>query len=202
MHPRGLARDTCCDRWLVLASCCLMARSTVADRLHRLPSATSVPHCLVAIAIEFIGLERDKTEAMYFLRYRMVLLTLMACVASTGTGSNRSTHDGVQDADLSLVDQSVAERVTSELAISDEQRGHIFDGVMRISDAPVAGGPTPEVADALPEQVPMQDLPSDVTQDIPLVHGHKFVKFNDRILIVNASSRSVVAMIPRYKLLP
>lgn len=163
MHPRGLARDTCCDRRLVLASCCLMARSTVADRLHRLPSATSVPHCLVAIAIEFIGLERDKTEAMYFLRYRMVLLTLMACVASTGTGSNRSTHDGVQDADLSLVDQSVAERVTSELAISDEQRGHIFDGVMRISDAPVAGGLTPEVADALPEQVPMQDLPSDVT---------------------------------------
>jgi hypothetical protein len=62
-----------------------------------------------------------------------------------------------------LVDQSVAERVTSELAISDEQRGHIFDGVMRISDAPVAGGLTPEVADALPEQVPMQDLPSDVT---------------------------------------
>src|SRR4029453_5065590 len=54
----------------------------------------------------------------------------------------------------------------------------------------------------LPEQVPMQDLPSDVTQDIPLVQGHKFVKFNDRILIVNASSRSVVAMIPRYKLLP
>lgn len=98
---------------------------------------------------------------------------------------------------MSLVDQS-----TSELAINDEQRGHIFDGVMRISDAPVAGGPTPEVADALPEQVPMQDLPSDVTQDIPLVQGHKFVKFNDRILIVNASSRSVVAMIPRYKLLP
>jgi hypothetical protein len=86
MHPRGLARDTCCDRWLVLASCCLMARSTVADRLHRLPSATSVPHCLVAIAIECIGLERDKTEAMYSLRYRVVLLTLMAYVASTGTG--------------------------------------------------------------------------------------------------------------------
>jgi hypothetical protein len=64
-----------------------------------LPSATSVPHCLVAIAIEFIGLERDKTEAMYSLRYRVVLLTLMACVASTGTGSNRSTHDGVQDAE-------------------------------------------------------------------------------------------------------
>jgi hypothetical protein len=73
---------------------------------------------------------------------------------------------------------------------------------MRISDAPVAGGPTPEVADALPEQVPMQDLPADVTQEIPLVQGHKFVKFDDRILIINPSNRLVVAMIPRYKLLP
>jgi hypothetical protein len=73
---------------------------------------------------------------------------------------------------------------------------------MRISDAPVAGGQTPEVTDTLPEQVPMQDLPAGVTQDVPLVQGHKFVKFDDRILIINPSTRLVVAMIPRYKLLP
>ena len=94
------------------------------------------------------------------------------------------------------------ERVTSELAISEEQRGHIFDVVMRVSDAPVADGPTLEIADVLPEQVPMQDLPAGVTQDIPAVQGHKFVKFDDRILIVNPSNRLVVTMIPRYKLLP
>src|SRR5262245_37148954 len=136
--------------------------------------------------IDFIARE-DDTEAMYFLRY-MALVTLVAC--------------GVQDADLSLMDDSVAERSKSELAIDDEQRGHIFDVVMRISDAPVADGPTPEIADALPEQVPMQDLPAGVTQDVPLVQGHKFVKFDDRILIVNPSSRVIAAMIPRYKLLP
>lgn len=139
---------------------------------------------------------------MYSLRYSVVLVTFMACVAFTAAGSSRSSRGGVEDADLSLVDQSVAERGTSEPAIDDEQRGHIFNGVMRISDAPVAGGPTPEVADALPEQVPMQDLPADVTQEIPLVQGHKFVKFDDRILIINPSNRLVVAMIPRYKLLP
>jgi Protein of unknown function (DUF1236) len=132
---------------------------------------------------------------MYSLRYSVVLVTLMACVAFTAVGSSRNSRDGVQDADLS-------ERGTPELAISDEQRGYIFDVVMRISDTPVAKGPTPEIADALPEQVPMQDLPADVSQDIPLVQGHKFVKFDDRILIVNPSSRLVVAMIPRYKLVP
>ena len=32
--------------------------------------------------------------------------------------------------------------------------------------------------------------------------GHQFAKFDDRILVVNSASRVVVAMIPRYKLLP
>jgi hypothetical protein len=48
----------------------------------------------------------------------------------------------------------------------------------------------------------MQDLPASVTREIPLVQGHKFVKFDDRIVVVNPASRLVVAMIPRYKLLP
>jgi hypothetical protein len=108
----------------------------------------------------------------------------MACVAFVAVWSSRNSRDGVQEADLSLVHKSVTGHGTPELAISDEQRGHIFEVVMRISDAPVAKGPTPEIADALPEQVPMQDA------------------FDDRILIVNPSSRLVVAMIPRYKLVP
>jgi hypothetical protein len=53
--------------------------------------------------------------------------------------SSRSSHDGVDDA------TGFAKRVTSELAISDEQRGRIYDSVMRISDAPIAGEPAPEV---------------------------------------------------------
>jgi hypothetical protein len=86
--------------------------------------------------------------------------------------------------------------------LSDEQRGRIYDSVMRIPDAPVAQAPAPALADALPSEVPMQDLPASVTREIPLVQGHKFVKFDDRIVVVNPASRLVVAMIPRYKLLP
>ena len=47
----------------------------------------------------------------------------------------------------------------------------------------------------------MQDLPASLTREIPLVRGHKFVKFDDRIVVVDPASRLVVAMIPRYKLL-
>jgi hypothetical protein len=93
-------------------------------------------------------------------------------------------------------------RAAPELALSDEQRGRIFESVMRIPDAPVAQAPTPAIADALPSGVAMQDLPAAVIRDIPLVRGHKFVKFDDRIVVVNPASRLVVAMIPRYKLLP
>jgi hypothetical protein len=139
---------------------------------------------------------------MHCSRHLVALVALMACVAFTGATPSGSGRDSVEDADSFFMDRSLAKRRASELAINDEQRGHIFDGVMRISDAPVADGPTPEVADALPEQVPMQDLPPGVAQDVPMVQGHKFVKFDDRILIVNPSGRLVVAMIPRYKLLP
>jgi hypothetical protein len=98
--------------------------------------------------------------------------------------------------------RQVAPPAPAQLALSDEQRGRIHESVMRIPDAPVAHAPAPAVADALPAEVPMQDLPAGLTREIPLVHGHKFVKFDDRIVVVNPASRLVVAMIPRYKLLP
>ena len=39
-------------------------------------------------------------------------------------------------------------------------------------------------------------------EEIPLLDAQKFVKLNDRILVVDPASRVVVAMIPRYRLLP
>jgi hypothetical protein len=100
------------------------------------------------------------------------------------------------------VSSARTQRATAELALSDEQRGRIYEGVMRIPDAPIAHVPPPALSDALPGGVPMQDLPAAVTREIPLVQGHKFVKFDDRILVVDPANRLVVAMIPRYKLLP
>jgi len=108
----------------------------------------------------------------------------------------RATHSGLSS------NTTVDSAKSAVPEFSDEERGRIFDGVMRISDAPVTEMVAPEVADSLPEEVPMQDLPSDIIREIPLVRGHKFVKFDDRILVVSSASRLVVAMIPRYKLLP
>jgi hypothetical protein len=83
------------------------------------------------------------------------------------------------------------------LPLSDEQRGHIFDGIMKLRNAPVAS--VPRGATALPQAVPLQDLPANVSHDVPMVEGYKFVKLDDRILLVRPADRTVVAVMPRYK---
>jgi len=85
------------------------------------------------------------------------------------------------------------------LPLSDEERGHIFDDIMQIRGVPEAS--LPWTATALPTGIALQDLPASVTSDIPMVQGYKFVKLVDRIVLVSPLDRSVVAVMPRYKLI-
>jgi hypothetical protein len=93
-----------------------------------------------------------------------------------------------------------ASREAQVLPLTDEQRAQIFDGVMRINNAPVAHISPLEPADTLPKSVALQDLPPVVARVIPQVDGYKFVKLDDRILLVDPKTRVVVAWMPRYKL--
>ena len=128
---------------------------------------------------------------MYSLRFSVALVMLMVCVAFTAVGSSRNSRDGIQ------------ERGTPELAISDEQRGYIFEIVMRILRMrPLPTGRRPRSQMRCQNECQCRIVPAEVSQEVPLVQDHKFVKFDDRILIVHPSSRLVVAMIPRYKLMP
>ena len=40
-----------------------------------------------------------------------------------------------------------------------------------------------------------------MAQEVPLVEGYKFVKLDDRILLVSPATRVVVSEITRYKLM-
>jgi hypothetical protein len=59
--------------------------------------------------------------------------------------------------------------------------------------APAAGVP-------LAPTVELHDIPAMVIRRIPQMDGYKFVKLEDRILVVSAETRQVETMIPRYKL--
>ena len=61
---------------------------------------------------------------------------------------------------------------------------------MRISDAPVTEMAAPEVADSLPAGGANAGSAYDIIREIPLVRGHKFVKFDDRILVVSSQPLS------------
>jgi hypothetical protein len=88
------------------------------------------------------------------------------------------------------------------LALTDEQREVMYQGVMRFPDAMGRGERPPELTEELSGDEPLQDLPASVTAEAPLLSAYKFMKLEDRILLIEPAARVVVAMIPRYKLLP
>jgi hypothetical protein len=122
--------------------------------------------------------------------------------AAIALGANRHLLRG----DLLMAGPASSDDVTGSIhtpgpPLSDEQRGHIFDGIMKIHDAPVADVPAPETPSGLPTSVALQELPASVTRDIPMVEGYKFVKLDDRILLVSPVDRTVVADMPRYHII-
>jgi hypothetical protein len=88
----------------------------------------------------------------------------------------------------------------SSLTLNGEQRGRIFEYVMRLPQTPAADV-EPEAAAPLPSSVPLQDLPSGAVREVPQAQGYKFVKLDDRILLVSPATRLVVAQIPIYRMI-
>jgi hypothetical protein len=85
------------------------------------------------------------------------------------------------------------------LPLDNEQLSWIFLGVINLPDVPEEALAHP--AAALPATVALYELPAMVTRKVPQVKGYMFAKLEDRILLVRPESRTVVAQIPRYKLL-
>lgn len=138
--------------------------------------------------------------------YRSIFALAFVCFAAVGIELIRSAADS--EADASAVETletvgSIPEMPAirqGSLPLTDEERAQVFDGVMRTADVPVADVTPPEDTAALPAWVALQDLPAGIEQEIPLVDGYKFVKLDDRILLVHPDSRKVAAEMPRYKL--
>jgi hypothetical protein len=113
-----------------------------------------------------------------------------------------TTHAAiVDDYDLETeVTGSINLAAVPRLSLSDEQRGFIFLGVINLPDIPDVALSAPAPGVPLAQTVELYDIPAMVTRRIPELSGYKFVKLEDRILLVSAATRQVDSMIPRYKL--
>jgi hypothetical protein len=84
-------------------------------------------------------------------------------------------------------------------SLDNEQLSWIFLGVINEPDVPQVE--LAHATGALPASITLQDLPAMVTRKVPQAKDYKFVKLEDRILLVRPEGRIVVAQIPRYKLI-
>jgi hypothetical protein len=106
----------------------------------------------------------------------------------------------IDDFDMETTGAIINLASASRLSLTDEQRGLIFLGVINLRNVPETAIQAPELGVPLPQSVELHDIPAMVVSQIPEVAGYKFVKLEDRILLVSTNSRQVEAAIPRYKL--
>src|SRR4051812_44637042 len=99
------------------------------------------------------GSKKEERRAMS--RYGMGLIVVTVLIVAAAAAHSGLSSNMTMDSAKSALPE-----------FSDEERGRIFDGIMRISDAPIAEMVAPEVADPLPEEVPMQELPNDIIREI------------------------------------
>ena len=79
--------------------------------------------------------------------------------------------------------------------LSDEQRRRLYDTVMNNASLPVTPTEAP-LATVLPNAVEMSELPADMG-DIPALRGYKFVKLQDKVLLIAPANRVVVGEVSR-----
>jgi len=136
---------------------------------------------------------------------RLVSFVVLASLALLAAEAARNRLVPTQRAAGNAM-EDVADETTGSVGIvlplNDEQRERIYRGVMHYPDTARADARADALPGALWSDKLLQDLPASVTGEIPLMREHKFVKLDDRILLVDPARRAVVAMIPRYRLLP
>jgi Protein of unknown function (DUF1236) len=149
------------------------------------------------------------------IRVSAMLLALGGCLGLVTAQHRAAAVDetvGLGTGHLSVIHAAIVDDYDSEttggielasvprLLLSDEERGLIFFGVINLPDIPDADLRTPEPGVPLSETVKLHDIPAMVVRRIPDVNGYRFVKLEDRILLVKPETRQVATTIPRYKL--
>jgi hypothetical protein len=118
----------------------------------------------------------------------------MGAAPSGPIGSTPQTMPSKYSGDNDVADKRPI--MAHPLALTDAQKRQIYDGVASNRDAAVHSVDA-RVASILPGDVTLYELPSSLVEAIPAVRGYKYVKFDDKVLLVNPPNRIVVGEIAK-----
>jgi len=113
--------------------------------------------------------------------------------AESTVGKNSSSGNDANGARAKDIKQS-----SQALQLNPQQRQQIKDVIARQTDAPrVAKAPFEMmIGTAVPRQVPLKDIPPEITQVMNGFNGDQYVLVQDEMVIVDHDSRRVVAIVP------
>ncbi|MBV9462194.1 MAG: DUF1236 domain-containing protein [Bradyrhizobium sp.] len=113
--------------------------------------------------------------------------------AESTVGKNSSSGNDANGARAKDIKQS-----SQALQLNPQQRQQIKDVIARQTDAPrVAKAPFEMmIGTAVPREVPLKDIPAEISQVMNGFKGDQYVLVQDEMVIVDHDSRRVVAIVP------
>ena len=108
-----------------------------------------------------------------------------------------STNTAEQPSHDRSAERSSSTNVNASVNINDQQRTRISQSVSHLNVQPLSHvNFSLSVGTAVPHDVRLQPLPSEVVEIVPQYRGYDFVLVKDEIVIVEPSSYKIVAVLP------
>jgi hypothetical protein len=116
---------------------------------------------------------------------------------ASGT-ANTAAQQPAQPSTATNNTQSPSTNVNASVNINDQQRTRVAQSITRLNVQPLNNvNFSLTVGTAVPRDVRLQTLPSDVVEVVPQYRGYSFFVVRDEIVIVEPSTYRIVTVLPR-----
>lgn len=116
---------------------------------------------------------------------------------ASGT-ANTAARQPAQPSSATNNTQSPSTNVNASVNINDQQRTRVAQSITRLNVPPLNNvNFSLTVGTAVPRDVRLQTLPSDIVEVVPQYRGYSFFVARDEIVIVEPSTYQIVTVLPR-----
>ena len=113
--------------------------------------------------------------------------------------ANTAAQQPAQPSTATNTAQPSSTNVNASVNINDQQRTRVAESITRLNVQPLNNvNFSLSVGTAVPRDVHLQTLPSDVVEVVPQYRGYSFFVVRDEIVIVEPSTYQIVSVLPRH----